>query len=134
MENSENKKLVDAVIGVSSAYARSQGWKQLEQFKWSHPFMGGAIVYLSGPMSGHSNHNREAFWLAEMGLNLVGVATLSPAHQQDGLSYEQYMRNDFQSVLAANTVFALRGWKNSRGAVAEVTMARSLGYAIHEEI
>lgn len=113
-------------------YGISQGFLD-EKGEPVEMFMGGAVVYISGPMSSIPNFNRESFWLAEMALNMAGIETLSPAHWSNKLSYYDYMRLDFGMVLKANTVFALKGWKDSKGAMAEVMMARSLDYTIFEE-
>lgn len=130
---SNNLKVAQSVIQhLAVQYGISQGFLN-DKGEPVKMFMGGAVIYISGPMSKYPNFNRESFWLAEMALNIAGHATLSPAHWESDQDYEVYMRADFQMVLKANTVFALKGWQDSKGAIAEVTMAKSLNYTIFEE-
>lgn len=127
---------ISSLSGLVHNYAESQGWVVIDPYnnKWRHPFIDDCVVYISGPMSGITNFNREAFWLAEMAINLAGVETKSPAHWCSGLPYEYYMKEDFKLLLQCNAIFILKGWANSPGAMIEVQMAKSLGYKMFYEV
>jgi len=110
---------------VVECYLKCHGWSSN-----NHPFKHYSAVYISGPMSDLPDHNRPAFWMAEMAINSLGVGTLSPAHWPANLPYEYYMRQDFRLLLEADVIFVLTGWKLSRGAKIEMEMASAMGLPI----
>ena len=84
-------------------------------------------VYISGPMTGYSDHNYPAFNAAEDALRLLGHEPLNPARHPAQDSWVGYLRLDLADVLIADGVALLPGWEASRGAVLEVHVAHALG-------
>jgi nucleoside 2-deoxyribosyltransferase len=84
------------------------------------------VVYISGPMSGLPDFNRQAFREAEAVLQSQGYTVLNPATHPHGLSYAQYMDIDMAMVRCADVVIALPGWEASNGAQAEIAYAKCL--------
>ena len=95
-------------------------------------------VYLSGPMSGYNNHNFEAFnemaaWLRARGHEVVNPAEMGVIGDENG-PYEthaeklpMYLRRDLPAMLTCDGVVLLDGWGKSRGACAEVWVAKKCG-------
>lgn len=107
-------------------------------------------VYIAGPMSGIEDHNKPAFLKAEEDV----VAMLSGetkeifnpiSHEaslmvQEGLvrdtqeAYRMCMAIDCEYICKhATHLYMLKGWENSKGAMAEWTMAKCLGLEIWYE-
>ena len=89
------------------------------------------ILYLSGPMSGYPNFNREAFYSAEQELVDAGYQVVSPArlrvHAEGEPTWLDWMRPALQLMLEADAVAMLPGWEESRGANVELKLANQLG-------
>lgn len=86
-------------------------------------------LYLSGPMSGYRDHNRDAFtdaaaWLRDTGYEVINPAELG---QHDGWAHSDYMRRDLPFIFEAQGVAVLAGAEYSAGAQAEITLGRALG-------
>ena len=93
-------------------------------------------VYISGPMTGIENDNKEAFDDAEKQLKEKGHEVVNPQslpHDHDK-SWESYMKEDIKALLECDAVFALAGWSGSRGALIEVDLADALGVSVHENM
>lgn len=84
------------------------------------------IIYIAGPMSGLPNFNRHEFFATAKALQDDGFNVLNPATLPDGLTQQQYMAICLPMVMASNCVYMLRGWKKSKGAVAEHALAEKL--------
>lgn len=76
------------------------------------------VVYISGPITGVEKY-WEAFEKAEEMLEGMGYIALSPSRLPQGMTDEQYMRIDLAMIDAADAVYFLPGWENSRGAKLE---------------
>ncbi len=83
-------------------------------------------IFISGPMSGLPNFNRDAF-NAEARL---GHIALNPAILPDGLKQHEYMAICIEMVKMADQLVMLPGWERSAGARAEHALAIKLGKAI----
>ena len=85
-------------------------------------------LYLSGPMTGLPDFNREEFRHAKATLQELGFAVTSPADTRlhDGADWGDYMRVGMRSLTRVDGVALLPGWKNSFGASAEVEVAELL--------
>jgi hypothetical protein len=105
----------------------------------------GERVYLSGPMEGVENLNREGFREAERALYAMGAAFVFnpcerwrlPNGQLPNLPREEFMRRDL-NLLTTKTeregggfslIALLDGWGTSRGAKVELSVARAIGIA-----
>lgn len=85
------------------------------------------VAYIFGPMTGIPEHNKPAFVEAQKFLESKGYDVLNPANLPPSLSQAQCMDIDFASVRACDIMFALPGWSESGGALAEVAYAKKLG-------
>ncbi|MBS9435541.1 hypothetical protein Ppb6_04074 [Photorhabdus australis subsp. thailandensis] len=82
------------------------------------------VVFISGPMTGKPNFNRDAFNLVAKQLKSQGLIVLNPAVHPDGLTHEQYMRMSLVMLEQADAIYLLDGWENSTGAVMEFDRAK----------
>jgi hypothetical protein len=91
-------------------------------------------VYISGPISGLPNDNREAFASAAAWLRSAGHDPINPLEIADRLpldsAWADYMREDLRAMLDAEAVYLLPGWQMSRGACLEYRVAEALGMTI----
>ena len=98
---------------------------------WSDCFQGN--IYISGPITGITLHNRPAFAAAAHEWRLLGYAVIDPAVNYDSdtaVAHAQYMRLSIAQLLCVDVVYMLRGWAHSKGAVAEHVVAQALGLDI----
>jgi len=91
------------------------------------------IIYISGPMTGIKNANKEAFDDAQIMLTEQGFIALNPAVNPDGLTYEQYMRIDMAMLAVCNAIYMLTGYEHSKGAAAELAYAKCCGFEVFYE-
>lgn len=87
-------------------------------------------IYISGPMTGIKNVNREAFNAAQAMLNKKGFVVLNPAVLPAGLTYEEYMRIDIAMLGVCSAIYMLAGHLKSKGATAELAYAKSCGFEV----
>lgn len=90
------------------------------------------IIYISGPMTGLPNLNREAFQLAHEYLREAGHEVLNPATipESPDKQWADYMRDALAMMLKAEAVALLSGWRKSRGAIVEWKLAKDLDMPI----
>ncbi|WP_226020324.1 DUF4406 domain-containing protein [Serratia symbiotica] len=84
------------------------------------------VVFISGPMTGIENYNREMFHHEASQLRNIGFTVLNPAIFPDGLEHHQYLAMTLVMLEQADAIYLLDGWENSIGAKAEVIRAREL--------
>jgi hypothetical protein len=104
-------------------------------------------IYIAGPMSGVPDHNKSAFLKAEQYLiSFYGkekVKIFNPINHEASLmvqrglirdtkeAYRLCMAMDCEFICRhATMIFMLNGWENSKGAMAEWTLAKCLGIRI----
>jgi len=85
-------------------------------------------IYLSGPMTGIPNYNIEEFNKYAKKYRDLGFTVISPPELGTVGSYAYLLRNDLKHFLSADIdrVYALRGWRSSKGATLEILIARRL--------
>lgn len=89
------------------------------------------ITYLSGPMTGLPNLNRQAFKSAERRLKRRFTVlnpsdiTISPQGE-----YGDYLREALKMLLSAEAIYMLPGWRASNGARVEYMIARAIGMKV----
>lgn len=97
-------------------------------------------VYISGPMTGYVDFNRQAFRVAERRLrnmgfeNIVNPVTLDEHHPLPGglvdgtpESHAWYMRRDIAALVNCDAIYLLPGWRWSKGANLEHKVAQAIG-------
>lgn len=92
-------------------------------------------IYISGPMRGIKNDNKEAFYFAERRLQErhPDAVIFNPARADDedpikpGSPVQMYAARDLKELLNCTTIYLLNGWEDSFGATAEAGVAKWLG-------
>jgi len=84
-------------------------------------------VYISGPMTGYKDKNKQSFYEAEDFLRKLGFTDIiNPAKLEQAkvdFSHADYMRRDLVELLKCEYIYLLPGWENSKGATAEKFVA-----------
>ena len=88
-------------------------------------------IYISGPMTGIENLNRDMFDEAESLLRECGENPINPHNFPEQESYEDYLMIDLEMIaMAADAIALLPGWENSNGAKKELKTAIELGLEV----
>lgn len=89
-------------------------------------------IYISGPMTGLPDLNFPAFHAAASLLRAQGHEVRNPAEvgEEPGKTWEDYMRKDLRLLCDCDAIYMLPGYKNSRGACLELTVAERLGFEV----
>ena len=95
--------------------------------------MSEGTVYIAGPMTGIEHFNRPAFYKVASSLTRSGYNVLNPATLPPGLSQAQYMSICLPMVLCSDSLFMLKNWRESEGALAEHALAVKLKLRISYE-
>jgi hypothetical protein len=95
------------------------------------------IVYVSGPITGHTNGNRPAFDRAAFMLRAAGYLVKNPHDlfhepppedpQQMRAYWQRAMRADVRALVDCDRIAMLPGWEKSEGALLEHLIAAKLG-------
>lgn len=101
-------------------------------------------IYIAGPMTGYPEFNFSAFDAARNNLER-DWNVISPADMDRDLGFDpssnevtsdflhDAMRRDIDAVMRVDAVYALAGWEQSKGAQAEVALAKWRGIPVHYE-
>jgi len=87
------------------------------------------IVYLAGPMTGIPDLNFPAFHNYAHRIRAAGHTVINPAETDHGDTdkpWDYYLRKDIPHILTCDAVAVMPGWRNSRGAQLETTIADAL--------
>ena len=88
------------------------------------------MIYISGPMTGLPDNNREAFARAATMLRADPRFTevISPAEldHAPGATWADFMRRDIEELVKCDAIYLLDGRKTSRGAQLEMQIAEAL--------
>lgn len=91
-------------------------------------------VYVSGPITGIPDLNRDAFAAAAAALKAHGLEPLNPhdvVPNSDTATWEQCLRADITSLVQeCDGIALLDGWETSRGSKLEV----HIGMALHMKV
>ena len=88
-------------------------------------------IYISGPMSGLPDLNRDAFFALEGRLlkQFPGCTIVNPARVFiKGADWLTFMRADLKLLLDCDTIAMLPDWQKSKGAMIEHNLALDLDY------
>lgn len=85
------------------------------------------VVFISGPMTGKPDFNRDEFYTEASALGKYGFTVLNRAVLPEGLEHHQYLAMSLVMLEQADAIFLLEGWENSIGSRAEDIRARELG-------
>lgn len=96
------------------------------------------VLYVAGPMSGVPEWNAPAFQVAADTLRAAGYEVIDPAERSrhlsdeeiDEVTYGEWLRGGLKELLKATGVALLPGWRDSRGASLERSVADALGMPV----
>lgn len=92
-------------------------------------------IYISGPMTGLPDLNRDAFYDAYIMLTELGHEPVNPhyvnAHLGDNEAWETYMRNDIKALMDCDAIYMLKNFTQSKGAMVEYRLASDLKMRIY---
>jgi len=101
--------------------------------------------YIAGPMTGYPEHNFPAFDAAQAHLEQLGFACINPANLERSIPVPEHepwdrtfakhcIRRDLIAIIdQCHALYLLRGWKKSRGAAVETSLARYSNMPMIEE-
>lgn len=92
-------------------------------------------IYISGKISGIENEAPILFAKAEDALTLMGYVTVNPMtlnHNHDK-SWHSYMKEDVKALCECDSIYMLKNWTESKGAIIEHTIAMYLGLTVYYE-
>lgn len=100
-------------------------------------------VYCAGPMSGYPEYNFPAFFAKEKELIAAGFEVVNPASLNvvpEGVTvvagdkyWKEFMKEDIRQLIECDKIYMLKGWRSSKGASLEFTIAWALGLEVEYE-
>jgi len=95
------------------------------------------IIYITGPMSGLPDLNFPAFHAAAAKLRAEGHTVINPAEINADVAgqrpWDFYMRADIVELTKCEAIYLLNGWRDSKGALLEFTIAVGLDMEIFSQ-
>jgi nucleoside 2-deoxyribosyltransferase len=94
-------------------------------------------IYISGPMTGIQDFNKETFEDAEKILREAGFVVVNPhklPEHTGQATWEAFMRKDIRELCVCDAIVMLPGWHKSRGAKIEFMLAVELGLHLFHSV
>ena len=85
-------------------------------------------VYISGAITNNPNYMQD-FQQAEEKLLKAGYETVNPTKivpYDENKTWKDYMKEDIKVLVDCDAIFMMNGWKESKGALVEHTLAEIL--------
>tara|TARA_R110002020_G_scaffold222342_1_gene430795 strand:- start:161 stop:430 length:270 start_codon:yes stop_codon:yes gene_type:complete len=82
-------------------------------------------------MTGYEDYNRQSFNDAAVRMHMQKNTPLNPAILPGGLTQAQYMDICLAMIRAADAIYLLNGYEESKGALAELAYAEKLGLEVY---
>jgi len=79
-------------------------------------------IYIAGGITGVNDY-RKIFKIAETRLKRKGYICMNPSVLPEGFEQDDYMDICTEMLLVCDTIYMLKGWKTSLGAVMELNCA-----------
>jgi hypothetical protein len=94
-----------------------------------------ATIYISGPMSGLEDNNRQAFNEAAERLRKLDWIVINPAELDSDQTkdWQHYMRQDIKLLMDCDIIYMLDDWEKSRGSTLELFIATQIGMEVAYE-
>lgn len=90
-------------------------------------------IYISGKITGDDDY-REKFCEAENRLRELGYEVFNPAIFPNIFTWDEFMDIDLKILSHCDAIYLLDDWRESKGAVIEISEAEKLGIpVVHEE-
>lgn len=92
-------------------------------------------IYVAGPVTGKPNRNLEAFEAARVHLcdTHQGATVLLPHwFVNETANWHRAMRASIETLVKCDAIALIPGWRKSKGACIEASLARNLGMTIIE--
>lgn len=89
-------------------------------------------IYISGKITGIEAEAPALFSVAANQLKQQGYKVVNPmllSHNHDK-SWESYMKEDIKAMCDCDSIYMLKNWEHSKGALVELNLARVLGLKI----
>lgn len=82
-------------------------------------------IYIAGPMTGYDNYNFDAFNAVEIELSNSGWDVENPTKHGvvEGATWEDYMVSCLGQISKCGSMYMLKGWQQSKGALIEHSLA-----------
>lgn len=95
-------------------------------------------IFLSGPMTGYENYNKEAFFKHEMEFRNKGFSSIrNPAVIGEKYGYNEdynfYIRKSLAMLLEADAIFVFGNYEKSKGVNMEIELAHKVGIPVFYE-
>lgn len=95
-------------------------------------------VFLSGPMTGYPEYNKEAFYTMEMKFRESGFASVkNPIHIGEKFGFDQeynfYLKKSLSMLLEADAVYVFGDYSRSKGVKCEMEVANKVGIPLFLE-
>lgn len=80
-------------------------------------------IYIAGKITGSDNY-KEIFEAAEIDLKERGFTPMNPSRLNGGFEHEEYMHICYAMIDVCDSVYMLKDWRSSIGALMEYKYAR----------